>query len=200
MCFILQLRIPILYLASKTNRSSFKEMIEDVYQFARDRYFVGEMVEASFTEDSWCDCHVLQVIAPSEQQIKLYNKENNRYNIYLYCINEEYMYVHSYYCNLSLLHRNPQEQQYHPPAKLFRYEVEQLDSGDSDVSQLMIVEAAQVRRRKQHYSKERNKIFLRQLCEQNENGIWIIKVSILIAITQKFCEYIDGANFSAFLG
>ncbi|XP_043582180.1 bromodomain adjacent to zinc finger domain protein 1A isoform X3 [Bombus pyrosoma] len=150
--FPMELRIPILYLASKTNRSSFKEMIEDVYQFARDRYFVGEMVEASFTEDSWCDCHVLQVIAPSEQQIKLYNKENNR---------------------------SPQEQQYHPPAKLFRYEVEQLDSGDSDVSQLMIVEAAQVRRRKQHYSKERNKIFLRQLCEQNESGIWIIKDSVL---------------------
>ncbi|XP_071868884.1 ATP-dependent chromatin assembly factor large subunit isoform X3 [Bombus fervidus] len=155
--FPMELRIPILYLASKTNRSSFKEMIEDVYQFARDRYFVGEMVEASFTEDSWCDCHVLQVIAPSEQQIKLYNKENN-----------------------SLLHRSPQEQQYHPPAKLFRYEVEQLDSGDSDVSQLMIVEAAQVRRRKQHYSKERNKIFLRQLCEQSEGGIWIVKDNVLL--------------------
>lgn len=53
-------------------------MIEDVYQFARDRYFVGEMVEASFTEDSWSDCHVLQVIAPLEQQIKSYIKENNR--------------------------------------------------------------------------------------------------------------------------
>ncbi|XP_061930986.1 bromodomain adjacent to zinc finger domain protein 1A isoform X2 [Apis cerana] len=150
--FPMELRIPILYLASKTNRSSFKEMIEDVYQFARDRYFVGEMVEASFTEDSWCDCHVLQVIAPTEQQIKQYTKENNR---------------------------NPQDQQYHPPAKLFRYEVEQLDSGDSDVSQLMIVEATQVRRRKQHYSKERNKIFLRQLCEQNETGIWTIKDSVL---------------------
>ncbi|XP_076638014.1 ATP-dependent chromatin assembly factor large subunit isoform X2 [Colletes latitarsis] len=149
--FPMELRIPILYLASKTNRSSFNEMIEDVYQFARDRYFIGEMVEASFTEDSWCDCHVLQVIAPTDQQIKSYAKEN----------------------------RNPQEQQYHPPAKLFRYEVEQLDCGDSDVSQLMIVEAAQVRRRKQHYSRERNKIFLRQLCEQNESGIWIVKDSVL---------------------
>ncbi|XP_031833617.2 ATP-dependent chromatin assembly factor large subunit isoform X3 [Nomia melanderi] len=149
--FPMELRIPILYLASKTNRSSFNEMIEDVYQFARDRYFVGEMVEASFTEDSWCECHVLQVIAPLEQQIKAYIKEN----------------------------RSPQEQQYHPPAKLFRYEVEQLDCGDSDVSQLMIVEAAQVRRRKQHYSRERNKIFLRQLCEQNDSGIWIVKDSVL---------------------
>lgn len=73
--------------------------------------------------------------------------------------------------------RNLQENYYHPPAKLFRYEVEQLDSGDSDVSQLMIVEASQVRRRKQHYSRERNKIFLRQLCEQNSSGIWVVKVN-----------------------
>lgn len=73
-----QLRIPILYLASKTNRSSFNEMVEDVFQFARDRYFVGEMVEASFTEESWCDCHVLQVIVPTEQQIKAYMNENGR--------------------------------------------------------------------------------------------------------------------------
>ncbi|XP_047354195.1 bromodomain adjacent to zinc finger domain protein 1A isoform X2 [Vespa velutina] len=150
--FPMELRIPILYLASKTNRSSFNEMVEDVYQFARDRYFVGEMVEASFTEESWCDCHVLQVIEPTEQQLKPYTKDTSR-------------------C--------PQEHQYHPPAKLFRYEVEQLDCGDSDVSQLMIVEAGQVRRRKQHYSRERNKIFLRQLCEQNENGIWIVKESVL---------------------
>ncbi|XP_076283321.1 ATP-dependent chromatin assembly factor large subunit isoform X3 [Lasioglossum baleicum] len=148
--FPMELRIPILYLASKTNRSSFNEMAEDVFLFAKDRYFVGEMVEASFTEDSWCECHVLQVIAPSEQQIKAYMKENS-----------------------------PQEQHYHPSAKLFRYEVEQLDCGDSDVSQLMIVEAAQVRRKKQQYSRERNKIFLRQLCEQNETGIWIVKDSVL---------------------
>lgn len=53
-------------------------MIEDVYQFARERYFIGEMVEASFTEDSWCECHVLQVIEPTEQQINAYHLENNK--------------------------------------------------------------------------------------------------------------------------
>ena len=69
------------------------------------------------------------------------------------------------------------DRQYHPPAKLFRYEVEQLDCGDSDVSQLMIVEAGQVRRKKQHYNRERNKIFLRLLCEQSSNGVWSVKVN-----------------------
>ncbi|XP_018401590.1 PREDICTED: bromodomain adjacent to zinc finger domain protein 1A isoform X3 [Cyphomyrmex costatus] len=150
--FPMELRIPILYLASKTNRSSFNEMIEDVYQFARDRYFVGEMVEASFTEDAWCNCHILQVIVPTEQQVKAYMNENGR---------------------------SLQEHYYHPPARLFRYEVEQLDFGDSDISQIMIVEASQVRRRKQHYSRDRNKIFLRQLSEQNDNGIWVVKESVL---------------------
>lgn len=59
-------------------------MVEDVYQFARDRYFVGEMVEASFTEESWCDCHVLQVIEPTEQQLKPYTKDISRYIFYFY--------------------------------------------------------------------------------------------------------------------
>lgn len=60
--------------------------------------------------------------------------------------------------------------------------MEQLDSGDSDVSEIMIVEASQIRRRKQQYSRERNKIFLRMLCEQTSSGIWIVKVSHNFAI------------------
>lgn len=87
--------------------------------------------------------------------------------IYIYQFNIAYDYF-----------RTPQENYYYPPARLFRYEVEQLDSGDSEISQLMIVEASQIRRRKQHYSRERNKIFLRQLCEQNNSGIWVVKVTI----------------------
>ncbi|XP_076667280.1 ATP-dependent chromatin assembly factor large subunit isoform X4 [Andrena cerasifolii] len=150
--FPMELHIPILYLASKSNRSFLNDVIEDVYQFAKDRYFVGEMVEASFTEDSWNDCHILQVIAPLDDEIKSYVKENNR---------------------------SLQEQRYHPPAKLFRYEVEQLDCEDPDVSHLMIVEASQVRRKKQHYSREHNKIFLQQLWEQNESGVWVVKDSVL---------------------
>ncbi|XP_011303501.1 bromodomain adjacent to zinc finger domain protein 1A isoform X2 [Fopius arisanus] len=150
--FPMELRIPILYLASRTTRSSFNEMMEDVYQYARDRYFIGEMVEASFTEDSWCECHVLQVIEPTDDQIKLYLKENPQ--------------------------ENPQDRQFHPPAKLFRYEIEQLDCGDNDISQLMIVEASQVRRKKQLYSRERNKIFLRMLCHQAPSGTWIVKDEI----------------------
>ncbi|KAL7301539.1 hypothetical protein TKK_0005971 [Trichogramma kaykai] len=149
--FPMELRIPILYLASKTQRTSLSDMIDDVFQYARERYFIGEMVEASFTEDSWCECHVLQVIEPTDQQIKAYNQEN----------------------------KNPSERLYYPPAKLFKYEVEQLDSGDSEVSHLMIVEASQIRRRKQQYTRDRNKIFLRMLTQQSSSGIWVVKENVL---------------------
>ena len=89
--------------------------------------------------------------------------------------------------------RNTQERQYYPPAKLFRYEVEQLDCGDADVSQLMIVEASQVRRRKQQYTRERNKIFLRMLCEQSTTGIWTIKVN------SKFFFYVNALKLQNFI-
>ncbi|XP_044011620.1 bromodomain adjacent to zinc finger domain protein 1A isoform X2 [Aphidius gifuensis] len=152
--FPMELRIPILYLASKMNRSSFSDMMEDIYQFARDRYFVGEMVEACFKDDTWCDCHILQVIEPTEEQINTYNNNEKQQNL------------------------QDNNKQYNPPAKLFNYEVEQLDCGDDDVTQLHIIDATKVRRKKQLFTRERCKIFLRMLCEQNNQCIWIVKDEI----------------------
>lgn len=68
--FPVELRIPLLYLASKTQRSSFGDMAEDVFLFAKERYFVGENLETSFTGSKWKESHVLQVIAPPEEQLK----------------------------------------------------------------------------------------------------------------------------------
>jgi len=91
----MQLVIPVLYLASLTQRSSFGDLAEDVFTFTRERYFIGETVEVNTREDSWyvnffckyffipllycvhlfvvisyrCDSCVLQVIPPSEKEI-----------------------------------------------------------------------------------------------------------------------------------
>lgn len=40
-----QLRIPVLFLTTLTQRKSLNELAEDVYCFAKDRYFIGETVE-----------------------------------------------------------------------------------------------------------------------------------------------------------
>jgi bromodomain adjacent to zinc finger domain protein 1A len=65
--FPMELRIPILYLAMKTKRSSFAEMSEDLFNYVRERYFVGESVEACLEGDLWREAHVLSVTAQKQQ-------------------------------------------------------------------------------------------------------------------------------------
>ena len=50
-------RRPMLYLASLTRRGRFIDLNEDVFTFVRDRYFVGEEVEA-IVHKHWYDCKV----------------------------------------------------------------------------------------------------------------------------------------------
>lgn len=69
--FPMELRIPILFLATKTNRCSFAEMSEDIFNFIRDRYFVGETVEACLEGDNWQEAHVLSVISQKQQPGRL---------------------------------------------------------------------------------------------------------------------------------
>lgn len=68
--FPVELKIPILFLATKTKRTSFGEMAEDVFIYAKDRYFIGENLETSFTGNKWKDSHVLQVISVPEGSLK----------------------------------------------------------------------------------------------------------------------------------
>lgn len=65
-----ELKVPVLFVANKTKRTAFGDMSEDVFLFMKDRYFVGENVEAAFTGNKWKDSHVLQVFPPSEDEIK----------------------------------------------------------------------------------------------------------------------------------
>lgn len=68
--FPLAIQKPVLFLATKTQRSGFGEMAEDVFLYVKDRYFVGEKVEASFSGANWKEYQVTQVIAPSEEEIQ----------------------------------------------------------------------------------------------------------------------------------
>lgn len=54
-------RILLLYLAHLTHRSQFKDLVDDVYLFSKDRYFIGEYVTvessdgrlSDFCQNSW---------------------------------------------------------------------------------------------------------------------------------------------------
>lgn len=68
--FPMELRIPILFLATKTNRTSFAEMSEDVFNYVRERYFVGETVEACLEGDNWREAHILSVVSQKQHPDK----------------------------------------------------------------------------------------------------------------------------------
>ncbi|XP_050295033.1 bromodomain adjacent to zinc finger domain protein 1A isoform X2 [Anthonomus grandis grandis] len=151
--FTSDLNLPILYLSTLTKRTSFGEMAEDIFMYVKDRYFVGENVEGCFANNKWKDCHVISVIAPDETVYKHEIKEN---------------------CN-----KSPSERSFIPSASLYKYEIEHTDANDADVSEMMIVDSSQIRRKKQSFSREKCKLFLKQNVEQDSRGIFVIKKDVI---------------------
>ncbi|XP_039757443.1 bromodomain adjacent to zinc finger domain protein 1A isoform X2 [Pararge aegeria] len=120
--FPMELRIPILYLATKTKRCSFAEMSEDVFNFVRERFFVGETVEACLEGDQWREAHVLSITAQKQRPD-----------------------------NKSML----------PPAA-YCYEVEQFADDPTESGQIGTAPHDRVRRRKGIYTRDKNRLFLKQ--------------------------------------
>ncbi|XP_034233074.1 bromodomain adjacent to zinc finger domain protein 1A isoform X2 [Thrips palmi] len=152
--FPMELKVPVLYLASKTHRTGILDLVEDVYIYVRDRYFVGETVEVSITEGGpWTDAYIVHVIAPSDEEIA--NQPPPSADV-----------------------KDPQRQ-FQPPASMFRYEVELSDRTADDVSEVHTLPAAQVRRRPRMYSRDRNRLFLKQFLEVDGDCILRVKESEL---------------------
>lgn len=54
------LQKPILYLAMKTQRSRAVDLNDDVFVFARDRYFIGEVVDCITGQNKWAVLFLLR--------------------------------------------------------------------------------------------------------------------------------------------
>lgn len=146
-----ELRTPILYLAAKTNRKNFNDLLYDVFEFVKDRYFLGESVQVCF-DGVWVFGHVLTVLLPTPEEVEEYKKKNN--------------------ISGTIYHRPY-------PGELYKYEVEQLDDDNElGISEVRVVKANQVRRIKGVYSKEKNRIYLRQFLVLKKD-IWHVQSNIL---------------------
>jgi bromodomain adjacent to zinc finger domain protein 1A len=67
----------ILFLITLTKRSNIKDLVDEVFSFTKDRYFIGESVLVTFNQgnnknDSPKQCKIIDVILPSE-----YHSSNN---------------------------------------------------------------------------------------------------------------------------
>ncbi|XP_071453567.1 bromodomain adjacent to zinc finger domain protein 1A isoform X2 [Hetaerina americana] len=145
------LKLPVIYLASKTRRTCLRDLADDVYNFIRNRYFAGETVEVNLADGQWFECQILNVIAPSSNEIEEFvAKEGSGSTV--------------------------PERDFWPPAALYQYEVRDISNRHmEDVTRFHSVRGEKVRRRKGSFTRERNRLFLRQVAVPFEDGIWGIK-------------------------
>ncbi|KAL0275653.1 UNVERIFIED_CONTAM: hypothetical protein PYX00_003449 [Menopon gallinae] len=149
--FPMELRTPILYLASKTERIGFNDFIDDVYNFVKDRYFLGESVEANINGE-WAYAHVLQVLLPTEDEVNDYCRKNDV---------------------TPPIHSRPY------PSPLYKYKIEVFDDDESEVAEI-VLPAENIRRMKGLYTKDKNRVYLKQFAEQKKDtSFWGIQENIL---------------------
>lgn len=59
------LRGPIILVASQTKRSALKELVDDVFNFVKDRYFKGEELDVMNESGRGCRfCKIADVVLP----------------------------------------------------------------------------------------------------------------------------------------
>lgn len=73
--------------------------------------------------------------------------------------------------------------------------MEQIDAYDKDISEVMILDPSQIRRKKGLYNREKNKLFIKQHTEISDTGVFKIKESVLKTYNMsnvKFSQIFDG--------
>ena len=103
----------LLWIADHTSRGRVADLVDDVYVFSNPRFFIGEIVEAIIGEE-WCDCKVLKVVAPSQEEIDKDAEEERM---------EE---------GKDGSPKKKNKKTFFPPDHLFKYEVQEMDPDDPE--------------------------------------------------------------------
>lgn len=140
------LKIPVLYLATLTQRGRLNDMCDDVFMFVKDHFFVGETVEV-VVDGAKRNCEVTKVLVP-EKEPKSPEKTEVNGNL------KAKKKVKSVF-----------------PTKV-KYEVQDKEKN------LTIVKAQGVSRVKGSYTRERNKLFLKQNSTVKD-GVWKVKDDVI---------------------
>ncbi|CAG0901953.1 unnamed protein product [Darwinula stevensoni] len=161
-----QLKRSLIFLTTLTCRGRILDLWEDIYSYAREHYFIGDLVEAVI-DDLWCDCKVIKVIPPNEAEIEEWRAS---------CKEES---------NADGEHESKgkalKDAELGPPACLYKYEVEEIpdeeeeDENSHEAPKKVVVEADDIRRLKGLFTREKNKLFLRQCTELNSKGLWVVR-------------------------
>ncbi|KAH7941434.1 hypothetical protein HPB49_013683 [Dermacentor silvarum] len=144
------LRKPLLYIANLTRRGRLADLCDDVYSFARDRYFVGESVEVTIKSHKKT-CTVAAVVSPPSKA-------------------------------KSPVKVTPGSPAPSTPASPLKKAIGQSTPSDKVKYQVVdpegkvhTVPPTDVCRKKNSFTREKNRIFLRQATELDKDGILRVK-------------------------
>ncbi|XP_070697907.1 bromodomain adjacent to zinc finger domain protein 1A [Pempheris klunzingeri] len=159
------LLVPLLHLAALSHRCRLTELCEDVYAFAKDRFFPGETVDVTGRNGVRHVCDVLQVHSPHSSSNRA--PPANEDAIVISDSDEESKAFQSPTVPLNGKRKKPLS------PSVFRYTVRMMKDEHNEP---FTVKANQISRRKTTMSKERLKLLFKQHCEP-QNGTIALKAS-----------------------
>lgn len=175
--------VPILYLTSLSYCSRLHELCDDLYMYTQDRYFAGEIVEVTSLNGLRQTCKVLEVLTPPILNGTANGHISNRAEDVVIVISDESdNEERSKSCPVSVPIGNKKGK---IDMTLFKYKVKPLKTEGNEI----IIKASQMTRKKNQYSREKLKLFLKQHCELRHG---MLKVKSTIVDKYKLSEQ----NFS----
>ncbi|XP_062906195.1 bromodomain adjacent to zinc finger domain protein 1A [Mobula hypostoma] len=163
--------MPILYLASLSYCSRLHELCEDLYVYTQHRYFAGEIVEVTGLNGLRQTCKVLEVLTPPML--------NGTANGHISSRSEDVVIVIS---DESDIEEQSKVSTASPSigekskidVSLFKYKVKPLKTEGNEI----IIKAAQMNRKKNQYSRDKLKLFLKQHCELRHGRLKVKSTTI----------------------
>ncbi|KAH9519019.1 Bromodomain adjacent to zinc finger domain protein 1A [Bulinus truncatus] len=169
------LKKPLLYLATLTHRSRLNDLNDDVFVFAKDRFFIGETLEY-ISGNIRRACRVIGVIPPSVTNTKS---------------NGDVIVIDDSDDSNSTSESKSQKKKKNAGLDAAKYQYIIRMIGSSDIE---TVPAVTLSRKRGLYSRDRSKLFVKQHCAP-VNGIWKVKESTLkklVLNTAKFDDFFAG--------
>ncbi|XP_033125936.1 bromodomain adjacent to zinc finger domain protein 1A-like isoform X2 [Anneissia japonica] len=159
------LEAPILFIASLTRRGRLVDMCDDVFVFSRDRFYVGEIVEVK--KGSTCEtCRIVEVIAPSANGA---SKENVVIDLTEDDDEDDVVVIEDDSQDKLSLKPKAQKREILDP-KVYVYSVVPTKGNLVQFD----VKCSHISRRKGLYTRDKNKLYLRQHCEITASH-WTVK-------------------------
>uniref|UniRef100_A0A674F7G4 Bromodomain adjacent to zinc finger domain protein 1A n=1 Tax=Salmo trutta TaxID=8032 RepID=A0A674F7G4_SALTR len=155
--------VPLLHLTALTFRTRLHEICDDVYSYARERFFPGEIVDVVNRSGTRQPCEILDVQSPhhSNKPVNGHAKLQMDGDSIVISDSDE---------DIPKSKANGSKKKSVNPS-VFKYKVQPIKEG----SEAIFTKAGQMSRKKNTFSRDRLKLLLKQHCEP-QNGVIVLKL------------------------